>query len=653
MLTGHANAHVDVPLEGPTAPSEHLAYYQAERAKGGCGLICYGYISVCPGENADSPLRRVRLGGARILNAYPGGPDPKVIPAFKRMVDMCHNAGTGTKIFAQIGGSGVWEGRWGPSKTVDPEDPRKTNAEMTEEQIERVLEGYRLTSQNVAKAGFDGIEIHDHGGIVHNFMSPLTNRRKDKWGGSLDNRLKFLFEAIKRCREGMNNNMALITRLCVDEFIPGGIGPMDGAEIAKKLEDKVDGLDIDIGIEPSSLNVIVAPLYVEPGYQLYGVEAVREVVKKIPLGCVGRINDPVFAEKILAEGKADIIGICRGQIADPEFCNKAKAGRLDDIRPCIYENEGCFKTGAVQCTVNPTVGVEKYWGIGTITPATKKKKILVAGAGPAGMEFARIAATRGHNVTIYEKSNDVGGAINLAMKLPVRQEYDGFKRWLKLQLDKIGVKIVLNKEVTPEFAKSENPDIVVCATGAEPIRNGDNAGVYCSIDGWNQPNVCIGEDILEGKVDINKLGPRVIIYDQIGYDEGLGIAEMLADAGKQVDIRAAAHYIGGNDVFITVQFAQMYGRPLEKGVKFNPLSMMTYISGNKAGFMNGFSHEMFEVEADSFVLCVSKEPNDDLFKKLMAAGYKHNVNLYKIGDANSPHNICDAVYYGHVLGRDI
>ncbi len=374
MLTGHANAHVETPLEGPTAPGEHLAYYQAERAKGGCGLICYGYISVCPFENADSKFHRARLGGARILGAYPAGPDPKVIPAFKRLVDMCHPYGT--KVFAQIGASGVWEGRWGPSKTVDPEDPRKSNAEMTEEQIEAVLEGYRLTAQNAVKAGFDGIEIHDHGGMVHNFMSPLTNRRKDKWGGSLDNRLRFLYEAIKRCREGMNSDMALITRLCVDEFIPGGIGVQDGIEVSKRLEDKVDGLNLDIGIEPTSLNVIVAPLFMEPGYQLYGAEAVKEVVKKIPIGCVGRINDPVFAEKILVDGKADFIGICRGQIADPEFANKAKAGRLDDIRPCIYENEGCFKSGAVQCTVNPTCGVEKYLGIGTITSAEKKKKIL-------------------------------------------------------------------------------------------------------------------------------------------------------------------------------------------------------------------------------------------------------------------------------------
>ncbi len=239
------------------------------------------------------------------------------------------------------------------------------------------------------------------------------------------------------------------------------------------------------------------------------------------------------------------------------------------------------------------------------------------------------------------------------MKLPGRMEYDGFKRWLKMQCDKLGVKIVLNKEVTPELVKSENPDVVVCATGADPMRDGDNAGVYCAIEGWNQPNVCVGEDIIEGKVDMSKLGPRVIIYDQIGYDEGLGIAEMLADAGKTVDIRAAAHFVGGNDVFMTMQFAQLYERPMSKGVKFSPMSMMTYINGNKAGFMNGFSHEMFEVEADSFVLCVSKSPNDDLFKKLMAAGYKHNGNLYKIGDANSPHNICDAVYFGHVLGREI
>ncbi len=640
MLSGHMNAHSDAG-----GPTEHLAYYQAERAKGGCGLICYGFISTFAGENARPNYSR--------FVAYPQGNNPAQVPRIKKIVDMVHDAGTGTKIFAQIGLSGVWMGRWGPSKTVDPEDPRVSNAMMSEEQIEATLEGFRITAENSVKCGFDGIEIHDHGGLVHNFMSPLTNRRKDKWGGSLDNRLRYLNEAIKRCREGINSDMALITRLCVDEFIPGGIGPQDGQEIGKKLEDKVDALDIDVAIEPSGLNMIVANLYVEPGYQLYGVEAVKEVVKKIPLGCIGRINDPVFAEKILADGKADFIGVCRGQIADPEWCNKAKAGRLDDIRPCIYENEGCMKTGARQCTVNPTVGEEKYWGIGTIQPAAKRKRILIAGAGPCGMELARTATLRGHEVTIYEKSNDVGGAINLASKLPGRMEYDGFKRWLKMQCDKLGVKIVLNTEVTPEIVKKENPDVVVCATGAEPKRDGDNAGVYCEIDGWNSPNVVNGEDILTGKVDINKLGPRVIVYDQVGYDEGLGIAEMLADAGKTVDIRAASYYIGGGDTFMTLQFAQMYGRPMAKGVKFSPMSMLAYVNGKVGGFMNGFSHEMFEVEADTFVLTTSKQPNDKLFWQLKEAGYKENENLFRLGDANSPHNMCDAVFFGHNLARKL
>ncbi len=645
MLTGHTSAHMDDGI-----PKEELCYYQAERAKGGCGLIVYGFCNVAgPAGKNTTYENNSRL--SMRFPAYPRGRDPRTIPPLTKMADMVHQHGS--KIFYQIGASGVWMGRWGPSPTVDPEDPRMTNAQMTEEQIEWVLDGFRIATENAKKAGFDGIEVHDHGGIAHNFMSPLTNRRKDKWGGSLDNRLRFLNEAIKRTKEGAGSDMAVITRLCVDEFIPGGIGPMDGAEIAKKLEPTVDALDIDIGIEPSGLNTIVAPLYVEPGYQLYGVEAIKEAGIKIPIGCVGRINDPIFAEKILADGKADFVGICRGQIADPEFCNKAKAGRLDDIRPCIYENEGCMKTGAVQCSVNASVGHEMDMGIGTIKPAQKRKKILVAGAGPAGMEFARIAAMRGHDVTIYERSNDVGGSINLAMKLPGRMEYDGFKRWLKMQVDKLGVKVVLNKEVTPELVKSVNPDVVVVAAGARPYRDGFNSGVYCEIDGWNSPNVCVGEDILEGKVDMNKLGQRVIIYDQVGYDEALGLAEMLADAGKTVDIRGASYYIGGNDTFITLQFAQLYGRALSKGVKFSPMSLLMYVNGKTGGFMNGFTNEMFEVEADNFVLCASKRPNDELFWQLIEQGFKDGSNLFRLGDANAPHNLADATFYANELARKI
>ncbi len=450
MLTGHGTAFIADGIA-----KEDIVYYLGERAKGGCGLITYGNGSVFYSENCKH--------NNGILAGASRGTDPINLPTFKKLTDTVHKYGS--KIIYQIGAYGMWLGRWAPSVLVDPGDPRITAAQMTEEQIESVLEGFGKATAMAKKAGMDGIEIHDHGGMVHQFMSPLMNKRTDKWGGDLESRLRFTYEAIKRSREAAGSDVAVILRLCVDEFVPGGISVMDGVEVAKKLEDKVDMLDIDIAVEPALLNVIVAPLYVEPGYQLYGTVAVKEVVKKIPIGCVGRINDPMFAEKILAEGKADVIGITRGQIADPEFANKAKAGRLDDIRPCIYENEGCMKTGCLVCTVNPTCGEEKTLGIGTLTPAAKKLNIMVAGAGPAGLEFARIAAARGHNVTVYEKENDTGGAINLAMKLPGRMEYDGFKRWLKIQVDKAGVKVVLNKEVTPELVASVNPDVVVVAAG--------------------------------------------------------------------------------------------------------------------------------------------------------------------------------------------
>ncbi len=173
--------------------------------------------------------------------------------------------------------------------------------------------------------------------------------------------------------------------------------------------------------------------------------------------------------------------------------------------------------------------------------------------------------------------------------------------------------------------------------------------MFNTIDGWDQKNVVSAEDILAGKADIAKLGPKVIVWDAIGYDEPFGIAEMLADAGKTVDVRTSGPFVGGQDIFMTMQFSNLFERSLSKGVKLNPMALLTYVNGNKVGFMNSFTHEMFEEEADTVVFCVSKRPNDELFWKLKEQGKK----VYRIGDANSPHNIGDAVYDGHILARQL
>lgn len=625
--------------------NEDGIYYMVERAKGGLGLFMLGYCMVHPRETLGTRYRPDLSAMHPTMSTFiPRGYDERNIPPLKEASNMMHKYGC--KLFMQIGLFGAWMGRWAPSAIPDPADARITAAELEREEIEEIIDGYGKTALNAKKAGLDGIEIHDHGGMVHQFMSPLWNKRTDKYGGNLDNRLRFMFEVIDRVKEVIGDDMALSVRLCCDELLPGGVGLFEAKEIAQKLEasGKVDLINVDISIEPTQFHIMIAPMYAEVGYQLYAAEAVKEVVKKVPIGCVGRINDPIFAEKILADGKADVVGMVRALIADPELPNKAKEGRLDDIRPCVYDNEGCLGYGS--CTVNPTAFKEREWGIGTLKPAEKKKNVMVVGGGPAGMEAARVAALRGHNVTLFERENDLGGQINLACKLPGRMELEGIKRWLKLQLEKEKVKVVLNKEVTPEFVLETKPDAVVVATGSEPWRDGFNTIFFSPIEGWNQKNVVTSHDILRGTVEV---GYNVIVWDYVGFYEGLGIAELLADQGKKVEILTIYPCVGGTTLLLNCGYMPwLYERTLRKGVKFTPNTAIKWIEGNTVVAMNVWTQEEIRYEnVDTVVFCVARKPNDTLYWQL-----KDKVReIYRIGDCYSPHNILDAIHAGHRVGR--
>jgi 2,4-dienoyl-CoA reductase-like NADH-dependent reductase (Old Yellow Enzyme family)/thioredoxin reductase len=641
MMCGHALVH---NIEGII--TEDGIYYMVERAKGGVGAFMLGYCLVHPREPLSRNAPDLSALPLTMATFMPRGYDERNIPPLKKAADMMHEYGC--KLFLQVGLYGAWMGKWSASTLPDPADARITAAELEQEEIDEIIEGYGKTAMNAKKAGLDGIEIHDHGGMVHQFMSPLWNRRTDKYGGSLDNRLRFLFQILDRVKEVMGDDMAISVRLCCDEFLPGGIGVLDAKEIAQKLEasGKVDLINVDIGVEPTQFHIMIAPMYTEVGYQLYAAEAVKEVVKKVPIGCVGRINDPVFAEKILADGKADMIGMVRALIADPELPNKAREGRLDDIRPCVYDNEGCL--GYASCTVNPTAFKEKAYGIGTLKRAEKSKNVMVIGGGPAGMECARVAALRGHNVTLYEKENDVGGLINLACKMPGRMELEGIKRWLKLQIEKAGVKVILNKEVTPEFVLEMKPDVVVVATGSEPWRDGFNTAFFSPIEGWDQKNVVTIDDILRGKVEV---GNNVVVWDSVGYINGLEIAELLAEQGKKVEILTLYPCVGGTTLFMNIGvMPYLYERALKKGVKFTPNTIIKWIEGNTIVAMNPWTQEEIRVEGvDTIVFAVSRKPNDALYKQL-----KGKVKeIYRVGDCYAPHNIMDAIHGGHRVGRMI
>jgi len=621
-------------------PSETLAYFIVERAKGGVGLIDFSLV--IPSPEPYLPL---------MVNSCIRGYDPKIVPGFRRIADMAHKHGA--KVFAEVASWGAWSGGIAMSP-VPSVQTHGTPQVLEEADIDEIVEYYGKTAKNVKDGGLDGVDLHaTHGLFLNQTLSPLYNRRTDKYGGSTENRMRVLLKVIDRTREYVGNEIAVGLRLIGDELTPGGVNVEEAKKIAQRLDasGKVDFINMDIGIEPQQVHIAQAPLFVEPGYEVHVAAEVKGVVKKAVVGAVGRIHDPTLAERILSEGKADYIGMPRALIAEPEFAKKAMEGKEDDIRPCLSDNENClgflFKAMPIGCTVNAAVGREKVLGVDTLRSAESKKSVLVVGGGPAGMEAARIAALRGHSVTLYEKEAELGGRITLSAKLPGREEINNLTRWFKLQLERLGVKVVTGKEVTPETVEADKADVVVVATGSLPIRTGLQPFNFAEIPGHDSENVTSFDEALLGRVEVGK---KVLILDDIGFVEGMGLAELLATRGKDVEVLARLPS-AGFELEANQHIFFMYPRALKQGVKFSPFTFIKQILGRTVVAFNVFTNEERKIEdVDTVVLITGRVQNDKLYKELRG----RVKELYAAGDCVlASMYMGDALRDGHRAGRQI
>jgi mycofactocin system FadH/OYE family oxidoreductase 2 len=644
MSAAHITRMIDPgPISGgPGFMGEQYAYYQAERAKGGVGLIICGYAG---------PHPSISQGAINAMMAY----DKKAIPGFRLVTDTIHKYGATTFLQLAHTGSLILNTERSMMPPFSPSglasalgsEPPKI---MEIEDIEEIIEYFGKSAENTKSGGFDGVEIHStHGSLLQQFLSPVTNKREDEYGGSLDNRMRLLLQVITRVKGVIGENMALGVRLCGEEFFPGGLTPDDAKEIAIKLEDtdKVDYISISIGHGSFSSMWVAPTMYIPAGYAVYASAAIKRAVNHIPVFVAGRITDPVYAEKILSDGYADMVGMTRALIADPEWPNKALEGRLDEIRKCTGCNQNCLgrtPSGVhVGCTQNPAVGKEKEWGIGTLKPATKRKTVMIAGGGPGGMEVAWIAAARGHQVTLYEKTDKLGGQINLARKFPGCDEMDGYAYWRIQQMAKYKVKVVFEQEVTVELVDLEKPDAVVVATGSRPFLGATTDWLPEPISGWKQDNVVSCEDILEERVNVGK---RVVVLDIEGRTKGLPTADMLALQGKDVEFVTPLALPGAKQVGESRSFLQ--GRAAKNGVRFTPSSFITKISRNTITITNFLSKkERIEEGIDTLILVTHGKPNDELYFAL-----KGRVpELYRIGNCVATRTVDRAIYQGHVVGR--
>ena len=618
-------------------PSERHMYYWGERAKGGAGLIITEEMSVHPTDRAYEKL----------IDVY----HAEVLPGFKKITDYVHQYDA--KIFAQINHNGQQcDGMisrlpvWAPSPVPDILF-RETPKEMEPEDIEEVARYFSRSAIHVREGGFDGIEIQfGHSSLARQFLSPLTNHRSDEYGGALENRMRAPLKFIAAVRKAVGKDFTLGIRMCADEMIPGGLDLAQVQEIGALFEASglIDFMDLSIATF-YNLYLVEGSMHTPLGYTIPLAAGMRERLK-LPVFCTGRINDPVMAEKVLAAGQADMIGMCRGLICDPFLPKKALEGRMDDIRYCIGDNQGCIGRMGVNkllgCVQNPAVGLEKQWGEGTLEKAAVKKKVFIVGGGPGGMWAAKMAGRRGHSVTLYDRNENLGGQVLTAMKGSGRDEFGVIIRNEKDQVGKTGAQVKLGVEVTAEQVLAEKPDVVIIATGSLPKQH--------PVGGADGPSVFNVWQVLNGEAQV---GQRVCLIDYDGHHRATSTAEFLADQGKSVHIITSSLFVGAElgptqDLYLSRQ------RLLKKGVTFTPDIAVMEVGGEAGvkaikGF-NVYSNIWDEWGPfDSVVLAMGQKSDDALYTSL-----KGKVpELYRIGDSVAPRKVDMAIWEGHKIGREI
>jgi len=635
------SAHMTLFAEN-NLPSRRQVYYYAERAKGGVGLIVVGGSFTHETSNWFA-------GDLRVDNEA-------AISGYRRITDAVHEHGT--KILSQCWHWGremasvrSRRAMWAPSPFSDPME-LETPKEMEIEDIEELIEAKGRSARVIREGGFDGVELLAAQGLLMNqFLSPYTNQRTDEWGGSLENRCRYAVRVMERVRREIGRELCLGIKLVGDEFTPTGLTLKDTQEIAKHLAATglLDYIHVCAGTL-YSLPVIVPEMSFPAGFAAYLAAGIREVVN-IPIIAIKRINDPALAEKILAEGQADMVAMARALIADPELPKKAREGRLEDIRQCTASNQDCvgrvLAGHPLSCVHNPTVGEEERWGTGTFQPAVRKKKVIVVGGGPGGLKVAEIAAQRGHEVHLYEKGSELGGQVLSMTKVKSRGDWGSVVRYLTIQMRKLEVKVHLGREMKAEAVLAEGADTVVLATGSTPLKTGYTSArpEVSRLPGIEQDNVLTVFDVFQ---DGKGVGRRVLIIDEFGDFEATMTAEYLADQGRQVEIVTRLPYVGMKIEPSSID-PQME-RLAERKVICTPLTMVKEINGMTVVGNHVYTKEERQFEGvDTVVLVMGKRANQDLYFALKGKV----AELHRVGDCVAPRKITDAIYDGNLVGREI
>jgi 2,4-dienoyl-CoA reductase-like NADH-dependent reductase (Old Yellow Enzyme family)/thioredoxin reductase len=620
LSTGH-----DTTLISGGVPNDALIAYHEARAKGGAGLIVVQAAGVHESAKYTS----------HVLMA-----SAESVPGYRRLAETVHRHGC--KIFGQLfhPGREIMESQDGsmpvayaPS-AVPNERFHVMPRPMTKAMIDEVVQGYGESAARLRGAGLDGLEIvASHGYLPAQFLNPRVNLRTDEYGGSFENRLRFLKEVIAAVRAHVDDACVVGLRISGDEKDPDGLQESESLQAIVAVGDLVDYVNVIAGSSAGfgSAVHIAPPMAIGNAYVAPFAAAVKAKVKAAVF-VAGRINQPQDGEKVIASGQADMVGMTRAMICDPEMPGKAEAGRLDDVRACIACNQACighFHMGyPISCIQHPETGRELKYG--TLTKAAKRKKVMVVGGGPGGMKAAAIAAERGHDVTLYEASERLGGQALLAQSLPGRAEFGGIVTNLSHEMELAGARVVLRRKVTREFVEAEKPDAVILATGAAPRP--------AEIEGVETGQVVNAWQVIRNEVNV---GASVVVADWRCDWIGLGIAEMLARQGCRVRL-CVDGYMAGQRIHQYVR-DHWVGQLHKLGVEIVPYARLYGVDGNTVYFQHATSGEpiVFE-EVDTLVASLGHHRAATLEEELQ----DWPGEIHAIGDCVTPRTAEEAVLEG-------
>ncbi|MBI1778032.1 MAG: NADH:flavin oxidoreductase [Proteobacteria bacterium] len=657
MSTAHEPSYTEDGM-----PKERYRLYHTEKAKGGIALTVIGGSAVVA---PDSPQA---FGNILLYK-------PEVVGWLKQLVDAVHEHGAAVMIqLTHLGRRTSWSrGDWLPVVAPSPvrEPAHRAFPKALEDwDIDRIVRHYALAAGHCKEGGLDGLEVECYGHLADQFWSPATNKRDDAYGGSLDNRLRFSLEVLRAIRERVGPTFLVGVRMVCDEDWEKGLSRDDGIEIARRLAGS--GLVDFINVIRGHIDTDEALSHVIPGMgsrsapHLDFAGEVRALTK-FPVFHAARIQDVATARHAVATGKLDMVGMTRAHIADPHIARKVAEGREHDIRPCVgmsYCIDRIYLGGEALCIHNPATGREATMPH-TVAKATgPHKKIVVVGAGPGGLEAARVASARGHEVVVFEAASEPGGQIRLTAKLGRRKEIRGIVDWRVDQCQRHGVRFRYDVYAEAADVLEEKPDVVFIATGGLPNLSFLEAGADLVTTSW---------DMLSGAV---KPGENILLFDDNGADAGMTVAEFMAETGGRLEIvtpeRTLAPDVGGTNYPAYFKSIASHGVAITLNMRLQTVAR----TGNTlvARFINEYDKSRHERRVDQVVVEHGTLPLDELYFELKAGSRnlgevdydalianrpqylvrnpEASYALYRIGDAVASRNIHAAIYDALRLAKD-